>query len=787
MQSLFFLLPYTCCVTIQRPKAVVVNVSDVTRATALSKEISTSHSKEDLNMKTQGELRNGIFFDLHEQHSRSQAEHQSNNPDKTAHPDHDQKHVQKDNRKNVAVAWGGGGCYSAVSQLGFVRGLLAANYAQGPQVGVAASCSGGSWAAGMFFATGGRSFWKGHTSKNSTLYERLGKWCMYKPLRDGIDRDKWAVELTACGKCAKTRSTCKNEEIQNLFGMAASCINPNLYFNSNIEGVINYIGNLIGGAKNMGTTMLEMSSEAVKSLKLTMRGDAKAPVLSKNEPSSFIEISSAMETNSTSNKINNFLQMVPITRQMYEKLQMLQQWMQFWRPIGVPMRAKLRHINFENKYQFELLWAEIDGKPPPWRAQAVLPVRAGPKVNNQISIVEATAKSSDFLSWIGSQKFIQTHIAQNCEFWSTTIEEQTKNKQLPYPFSYVKDIPGFSWLKAWWRLWESSGSKKPQMALFTEIGHVVNEGVSLLQEMTDKNMEKMTEQDIGTTLRDLFLLQLTAKAFPLMGYGNLPEFFDTWAVDGALADIHAVAPTVHLMDDITAEERPKVLVGMITGALTNDPYSTVGSLLRYFLSHQPYGKIWPDLSGLFAKDSFTHHGCKLGEQEVLNPLHLFEYKCSAGDGIGEDTTNEKDSCNDLMMQLNETGSVFVQDTRVVPNKYWEVKGGWTTNVVFSLLAKNHISEMWVHDVWSNDPEEMERLKHFPVFPNPARQMAGMRARDGFALMNYNAYKGYLIACALIFYTSGGICEYCQKNTEFCVHALRNAKPKHGFAKLVYKN
>merc|ERR1719161_969034 len=51
-------------------------------------------------------------------------------------------------------AFGGGGCYSAVSQLGFLRGLLADDMGNGSAslaIDSMGTTSGGSWSLAMFF------------------------------------------------------------------------------------------------------------------------------------------------------------------------------------------------------------------------------------------------------------------------------------------------------------------------------------------------------------------------------------------------------------------------------------------------------------------------------------------------------------------------------------------------------------------------------------------------------------------------------------------------------------
>jgi len=246
-----------------------------------------------------------------------------------------------------------------------------------------------------------------------------------------------------------------------------------------------------------------------------------------------------------------------------------------------------------------------------------------------------------------------------------------------------------------------------------------------------------------------------------------------WDSDGMLNDNNGIGSTLKIMDDLPAYKRPKILISLITGMTMSNEYledETILDLTAYFKPTVAFSRL---KNG--AQETPLQKFCALKDVNVNNPNYFFNFEPSEQSGYDAKCNKEimlsptaDEGCWNWMKQSELRGMVFVERTTVVVNAYWGIMGGYKISLMMSLLNKNDASVQWVHDVYGNH-EARKRLINFP-FPEKAMgQLMGLDDTQGFALMNYNAFKGYLSMCTVEYFVSKGkrVCSYCKSHPEEC--------------------
>lgn len=585
----------------------------------------------------------------------------------------------------MGAAFGGGGCYSAVSQLGFLRGLLADDMGNGSTsltIDSMGTTSGGSWSLAMFFNNMPNGiddlYWRGNyvdTSENPVWQNELGKWCMYRNLHHGISRDKWGVEMQACGRCLlnpRQKGGCSGKIEEMYLGLAERCIKG-----SPPDPEYPPLRHLQTIASPPYRPSFLTENPFLPPHKETWPGKTRERYI-------LYEM----------NKLCGAL----IQRPNQSKAECLN--------MKLPDLKSVGKIKWSIQYA---RWAvparSLGGGVTPRSTDRVGDIHNEMDINSD-NLARMVAYSSDAVYAIGFLQQLGRQLAEQCTDWTKTIGEQTAMNSYPFPFSVEGVVPEAPLL--------SEISKQFGLAFFT---------------------------------------------------------------DGLVVDNNAIGLTLALMESSPEDERPESLVALVTGHMDGQE-ADMKDVLGYFKPRRAFGELLP-----FTDKVLQNKSCSLVNQTVVNPNYYFDWDVEASrnelpSGCVDGKTNKMldpkpDSrCWNLKYQADRTGTIFVRRAKVVPNKFWGIKGGWNISILFTILDENHASEQWVKSVFGsgNDPDSKEHLAKLEGFPKKKPDgFTGLDHLDAFALMNYNAYKGYMTTCALLHFKTKGqqTCKYCQFHPEDC--------------------
>jgi hypothetical protein len=636
-------------------------------------------------------------------------------------------------------AFGGGGCYSAISQLGFLRGLLADDIgtsAPAMKLTNFASSSGGSWALGMFFNSakpGGilDVYTQGEQIKtNKDVENKLGTWCMFHNFRDKKKKDQWSAEMQFCGKYDPPKN--KDGSIDNshirqipkgkldtLFGIAQRCLKEDWPLDKLLQP---------------GTIR-----------KQSGKGD-------------FFELSGP-------------------GRQAWVAKKMLDQYEQFFKDTEHESKEqwfdkKLSDLapKFKSeKYgdmQWSIFYSHWNTIVPPLAMSSSSPASTGPVTQSDDNLARAIFYSSDAFGAIIPAVLLGIEVSLSCPVWSKFLEWQTGNNYYPFPFGGVFQTPLSSLLET--QSTNVSSIKIPLHLLQNEKG---SSSDSLIEFFLNVSAEERRQA-----------LSLT---------------FPAWNTDGLGVDNNAVGEALRLMDKVEDSARPKTFVSLITGLIDKGNELQVREVLRYFQKETRYGDMIP----FGFADVMEAMKCGVRDQKVNNPNYFFELedwglddklsqseqaRCTAEVMLSEEADSK---CWNFRHQMETTGTVFARKVKVLKNKFWGLKGGWDLTIMFTILNTNQASRDWVDDIFpvsekgdyqhhESSKAEREHLKTFPIATDGKVGLMGVEPLYGFALMNYNAFKGYLSHCALIAFQTQGQqqCLYCSeefKNEKECEEKNNN--------------
>jgi hypothetical protein len=262
----------------------------------------------------------------------------------------------------------------------------------------------------------------------------------------------------------------------------------------------------------------------------------------------------------------------------------------------------------------------------------------------------------------------------------------------------------------------------------------------------------------------------------------LAQFFRNQGVDGALIDHNAIGVTLQQMETVQEEQRPKsltaLIVGTYMGALkkvhsrkTPDDLD-LSLILSYFRETTKWKTVMFQAFDFKSVFQQIDKPCALMEEEVKNPNYFFLYNltglpghdgCTAEIMLSHDYSEE---CYNFKYQADTVGSIFVRQVTVVKNPLWGIQGGWDLSLYFTILDRNPSSDKWKLDVYGDDTASYTALVDFPVAATTGLTIDPFLA---FAMMNYNAYKGYMARCALLWHRSDGkqMCNFCRHHPLDC--------------------
>lgn len=257
--------------------------------------------------------------------------------------------------------------------------------------------------------------------------------------------------------------------------------------------------------------------------------------------------------------------------------------------------------------------------------------------------------------------------------------------------------------------------------------------------------------------------------------GNLWEYLNpprySWKLDGGATDNAAIGNLIHTMENVKPDKRPQTIVSLITGTEWSDYARNFQNVRNYFKPEVAWIDSWDFLS----KEQLQHFTCKIRNQTVNNPNYFFDYdNTKLPDDKKSWCTNERmlskgpdKFCYNFAYQASKTGFLFARSVKVQKNTLWKIKGDWSVTVLFSILSKNEASDEWVRRVFKGKERELSELHHFPKLDTESMGMQnalkGIKPFEAFALMNYNAFKGYMTHCAILSFKSQGKakCKFCE--------------------------
>jgi len=258
----------------------------------------------------------------------------------------------------------------------------------------------------------------------------------------------------------------------------------------------------------------------------------------------------------------------------------------------------------------------------------------------------------------------------------------------------------------------------------------------------------------------------------------------TWNVDGEVVDNTGVGEAVFHMDGLHADLRPKTIVSMITSQSINQGHAQ-DNVRHLFRPKIKWIQNW-DADRKMSERVV----CKLRDQMVWNPNHLFElgpnsqnYQASQAGKVQKNCTAEDllsktpdELCGNLKYWVERTGCFYIRDAGVVANQFWGIQGGWSLTLIFNWLMKSVAAQKWVNEIFTADEQEAERekLKHFPFFGDETfwdPHLEGIGIFAAFTLMNFNAFRGYMTYCVAMAYKTQGamLCPFCKErlHNELC--------------------
>jgi len=316
--------------------------------------------------------------------------------------------------------------------------------------------------------------------------------------------------------------------------------------------------------------------------------------------------------------------------------------------------------------------------------------------------------------------------------------------------------------------------------------------VSLLQHAHEdpsavlRFMEKLSPQQRTAALGSIIQTQASSESG-----------VQTWEVDGLGVSNNAIGQSLAMVD-IDHNDYPANMVALMTDQSflslpmdkpkNNEKFSSalVQQVESFFLHEVHYKKLFfnvnPLLNG-FEVLGITVPGCMNGVV-VKNPNQFFKYNkdddstqelaCPPSHTNVENEANarsrSKMSSNDKCLTFKDQaalhGSIFAPKVEVLENEFWGIKGGWSTNMMFSLLSESKASVTWVQSTYGS--KHYDYLKNFPLmsFRLMDQGMGGLTKMPVYfalALRSFSSYKAYMGMCTLQAYGGFGVCPFCLAN------------------------
>jgi len=674
--------------------------------------------------------------------------------------------ISNNSRGELALALGGGGCFSAVSQLGFMQGLFASNF----KLTTFGTSSGGSWGLAMALAhrmqqmkAGKSSFFTQHLDEFFTRPEspEFGKGCManildkgttarhcvFHPSIDGTSRwqasstdpspcvGNWSTEMKKCGGCAMSSGgSCSLEEHMELFGGAAGCVSKHGTQTAAYRKMSAIAHKIRNATSTIAPVWKDYFSNTMKSLSQTYHNQmtlmtglvsvlGEGPILGKG-------ISQLIEQwNRNEQKFEKYAKSggLPFSKDMPNPLQTMQHlyslvWKEFvyvmyYKDLNMPKDLKvgdLKDVLADGRIHWGIYWSHIHVPAHPLEEVTFSPrtdagkLSGGDATDGGVDkhLLGLVATSGDASS-AGTMAYdAYQAMSQFCDHFTKVLKGQTAMGEYPFPYSPVPSNFEFVWSKP--------------------------------------------------------------KHFPHFGDA---DFY----ADGCATDNNAVGETIRVMEGVPETQRPATLVSSITGFITNNPLISLRHVFGYFKQQVKYVTTLYQIPGM-------DKNCDIENVMVNNPTHFFEVdkddsfgpKSPLGSCTREQFMNDDEQqsitrwedavCSNMFFQGAIRGLISINDVKVVQNNLFKIGGAWRVNVHFTILAMNKMSDEWVNDVYADNPLK-ESFARFPIFEAGTFQMAQIwDPKDAFALMQYNALKGYAVACKQRLLDSKGmdVCEFCKQ-------------------------
>jgi hypothetical protein len=604
---------------------------------------------------------------------------------------------------NYAAAFGGGGCYSSISQLGYLRGLddAAALNAGAAyiQKSVAATVSGGTWAASMVIAD--QSI---HSASNSSA---LGAQCMMDIIHRNIPRDEWRAAYRKCAGCIATPwDVCSpwewREKVNYLFGVNKYCL-------SDVSKV---------------NTFQFMTSDDLKYLMRKVRkGHTPADkIWELYVHKLFLEdIGVKMDDTVTG--------MLDRAYSPKDDLQKDPIMFKSWSVLATGYTWESSHPS----------------------SLTVRPIQVLDVNPDTVTLVEAATDSSQFPNLDIGQNVILSMLWGDQPGWLKIIKQQTADGLYPWPWTPIDQNKHSDFLKSLFdrernsAFFEKHENITDPMNVTTESLHELFSGVRQDPTRFQEHF-RMSPQRARETLSNLLHQEKHSSAGLTM------------TADGAGVDQSGIGAALQVLE--ASQSKATSLVAMVTFAsVMEDPI--YGYCADFYKGQKEYYKL------LGSKNYLDFANVTVNELLINNPNHFFKL---SDESLMDCTSQEEmldgnSTCMNFKQQSKELGIILVGTSWVVPNTFWDIRGGWPIDVFFVTLTLNKSQKRWFRAI-TGKSLSLNLRKYFPIYSSPAMNFIkfamGLPTKLGFHLTEWASYQSHLLNCMLMAHESKGkvACTYC---------------------------
>jgi len=468
--------------------------------------------------------------------------------------------------------------------------------------------------------------------------------------------------------------------------------------------------------------------------------------------------------------------------------------------------------DMEQKYgrsagKWSVSWSKLQGLELPGITGNMVTDGTEKDVTSDFTILEAVSRSSDAVSMFAWNSVLAAQLAFVCDESISMI--QSAQQYFPdYPFPFGDDRSKFpnqkNHMDMILRQLDTSKSNPIKLSM-KQMKKLMNAPTSMVQFATN---EMTQQQRLG------FLKGLMRSTSVDEKQGS-----SVWYMSGAAIDDNGIGETVRMLSKVGTWKRltadgdhgwrnlPKAIVSLISGSAHHTSAHKRNRVIDYFHENIDYKSLFQvDETGVSPLDSCAG----LGSLQVKNPNYFFkkqirntQYRatpfkssfanetdedlglgggtdCQLQDVISHSLESKSQKCHSLRYQMENAGAMYVPRVTLVANEKWginsdltdnpnntiNVKKPWVFSIFFSILDNSEHAQTWINEAYASwaPTQTAATFKDFPMIKGAHFDFFG--ARRGFAMMQYNQYKGFMLTCTIL-QSMGSTCKYCIDNGDEC--------------------